>query len=121
MLGRGGAHIAQVRLMSGARVMLQAVSGRPGLRRRSTASHRAAPCCGSCRPAGLARADAMPAPRCATSRGVRLCVCVRASLPQESEDGGRVLVVVGQPDQCHTAHSMVNTFMGEGRMCMGGH
>ncbi|KAL4423076.1 hypothetical protein ABPG77_005881 [Micractinium sp. CCAP 211/92] len=56
VLGKGGAHIAQIRQMSGARVQLQG----------------------------------------------------------DSEDGGRVLLVAGQPDQCNTAHSMANAFLSMG-------
>ena len=33
--------------------------------------------------------------------------------PQETEGGGRMLFVAGQPEQCHTAHSMINSFLSE--------
>lgn len=42
-----------------------------------------------------------------------LPVAARCSCPQEIEGGGRVLVVCGQPGQCHTAHSMANAFLSE--------
>lgn len=32
---------------------------------------------------------------------------------QEIEGGGRVLLVSGLPEQCHTAHSMANSFLSE--------
>ncbi|EFN56318.1 hypothetical protein CHLNCDRAFT_57590 [Chlorella variabilis] len=57
VLGKGGAHIAQIRSMSGARVQLQG----------------------------------------------------------EGEGGGRVLMVAGQPEQCHAAHTMANAFLSMGR------
>lgn len=37
----------------------------------------------------------------------------RVQLQAETEGGGRVLMVSGLPEQCHTAHSMANAFLSE--------
>ena len=119
MLGKGGAHIAQIRQLSGARVQLQDVSVDCCCCRR-----RCCYCC--CRwtmPALFARWTAAGPGLPSSVHGwlaaqllsamLTLPAAARCSCPQEIEGGGRALVVCGQPGQCHTAHSMANAFLSE--------
>ena len=104
MLGKGGAHIAQIRSMSGARVLLQGVRGAAaGAGRASIVLLACLPGLKCCTIGRILYMHVPPPPP-------RPPLCPRL---QDLEGGGRSLMVAGQPEHCHAAHSMANAFLSE--------